>query len=368
MDEDDEMPKPPVDGEPEEGMDAESLAATSYALDAVADDLVDTAALARLTGFDDVWRDQIRVTQAARSMVAEAAAQWQRQFHDLGGLTATKEFVEAQQKQIRQEVLDSLAVSNQAMLEEIRRTISAPAGRIVASYREMTLPLTREFDKFIEIIKSHRAPNWPGGDDALPASVLSTFVKETRWPLVWVPEPGVVVALVNAPTADRDAVLLSHRDTILSNCAAVLDECAGEVVAELVPYAKEAVEVAKDGHVRAAQAQAAAVVTTVLEVHLEFPTLGQAARDLTFDPDDISLDRARIGYILSCIPQSLTKFGAHAGGAPIPEHFNRHATLHRVCDVQYSLRNALVSLMLVTALLREIDELDLKDRWDSLFT
>lgn len=126
--------------------------------------------------------------------------------------------------------------------------------------------------------------------------------------------------------------------------------------------------VARDGHRRVAQAQAAAVITTIVEVHLKFANLGDARRTLDLDMEEIAFDRARLGYILSCIPRSLTNFGDRGGGAPLPDYFNRHATLHQVCDVQYTPVNALVSLMLMTALLRELDEYDRKGLWEALFT
>ena len=324
-----------------ESREADADEATAAdALDAAAGDLVDTAALARIMGFDELWRGQLRITQAFESAFAH--------------------------RKLPLEELSGAKAMLGALSSEIERTVARPAEDFLASVRESLLPLASVMDKFIEAVRSHWPRNWPTGDDSLSLEELSRFVEQSRWPIIWVPEPAVVSALVQASQTDRDAVLLGHTAVILSNCSDVLSECAGSVVAELVPYAREAVDAAANGHFRCAQSQAAAVVTTVLEDLMGFPSLASAARDLDFDLEDIAFDRARIGYILSCIPQSLTNFGDRANGAPIPEHFNRHATLHRVCDRQYTPRNALVALMLSTALLREIDELDQGARWASL--
>jgi hypothetical protein len=42
---------------------------------------------------------------------------------------------------------------------------------------------------------------------------------------------------------------------------------------------------------------------------------------------------------------------------PIPTSFNRHASTHRVSDVQHTRVNALAALLLATSLLRELDPL-----------
>jgi hypothetical protein len=43
------------------------------------------------------------------------------------------------------------------------------------------------------------------------------------------------------------------------------------------------------------------------------------------------------------------------GKKPVPTQFNRHASLHRLTSEQYTEHNALVGLMLVVPLLREVD-------------
>lgn len=45
------------------------------------------------------------------------------------------------------------------------------------------------------------------------------------------------------------------------------------------------------------------------------------------------------------------------GTEPIPTWFNRHASLHRLTPAQYTEHHALVGLMLVVPLIREVDVL-----------
>src|SRR5690606_19487222 len=67
----------------------------------------------------------------------------------------------------------------------------------------------------------------------------------------------------------------------------------------------------------------------------------------------------------SCIPQTLSQF-VPAKGDPIPAHFNRHASLHSANPTQYTEANMLLGAILVTAFLREIDELQGNGGWDYL--
>lgn len=351
----------------DEDVTADELEAGADALASAANDLVESGPLARLAGLDmSAWLDQVRVTEAARSLLAQHAEQVRRLAD--AALEPQRESLKVFQAAIAGSLCGSVGTDVFANLADARPI----AGYVAAALEPMSrwkIDLGSQFQRIVETLRSHHPRNWPDLDDeSIPVGHIGKFVKDTRWPIVWVPEASVVAALVHAAPTDRDQVLLDHEATVLGNCDDALDECSGTVILELVPYAKEAVLVARDGHRRVAQAQAAAVITTIVEVHLEFANLGDARRSQDLDMDEIAFDRARLGYILSCIPRSLTNFGDRGGGAPLPDYFNRHATLHHVCDVQYTPVNALVSLMLMTALLRELDEYDRKGLWEALFT
>lgn len=111
-------------------------------------------------------------------------------------------------------------------------------------------------------------PNWeesPGQDVDDLADKAIAIIQEEGIPLVWVPRPEIVRALVGAADADaRDTILLASRDDISDDCTAALTEITD---AELVPLADlgaAALAALRDERAAPAQALATNVFDTLL--------------------------------------------------------------------------------------------------------
>lgn len=143
---------------------------------------------------------------------------------------------------------------------------------------------------------------------------------------------------------------------LLDACDRLLGEVTGGF-SPLVPFASDAAGAIRAGHTASGQALAAALVTTILQAHMGYDTLREAAESLVQDPGEVASDMFRAALITSCIPPVLGTFWPNRGDA-VPDAYNRHASLHHVCDTQYTKVNALVAIMLVVALLREMHDLE----------
>ena len=220
--------------------------------------------------------------------------------------------------------------------------------------------LQQTIAELLKQLERERPRNWPSGERSR-WSEMSSFVQETRWPIVWVPRMEVVERLI-APGVDRDEILISARIFILDDCVEVLDQIAETEITTLVQYAREAIDAARAGAWSPAQAMAAAILTTVLQHHMGFATLSEARTELNINPDEALTGFIRCAFILSCVPWSLAQFYTH-NGDPVPTDFNRHASVHHVSAEQYTQRNGLVALIMTVALLREIHEHQVNGTW-----
>ena len=139
--------------------------------------------------------------------------------------------------------------------------------------------LKKTIDEFLEQIEREQPGNWPPRN-RYRWSEMSSFVQETRWPIVWVPRMEIVERLI-APGINKDEVLLSARMLILDDCVEVFNEIAGAW--------------------SPAQAMSAAILTTVLELHRGL-SLSKARKELESNPDEASIGFIRFAFILSCVP------------------------------------------------------------------
>ncbi len=198
-------------------------------------------------------------------------------------------------------------------------------------------------------------PNWPKDRNI---ETMVSLVHTTGWPLIWVPEVAMIEKLMKSlDQSRRERALLRHRSKILDECRRRLDQVKTKELRYLAQCGIEAVDVLEAGHSRASQALAASVLTTVLQVKLGFRKLKDARSQL----DELSWEKASLPWfrwtlITSTVVGALTDFYVHQGD-PVPRSFNRHATVHHLNPKQLTRVNALVSVMMVASLLRELEQL-----------
>ena len=209
------------------------------------------------------------------------------------------------------------------------------------------------FERFRELVAGRMPPNWSEVEDWRRGT---TFVEESGWGIVWLPRSEVVSALLDAAPDDRESVLVAHGPTLIEDaleCVKAIQHpelrFLGECVAEIA-------ESIRDERHRAAQALAASVLTELIQGILGHKRLAEVHTTYGQPWEEQSIQLLRFALITSTIPKALSNFYRDKGN-PMPSAFNRHAVAHGASPVQFTELNALVGLLLVTALTRELQEL-----------
>lgn len=196
--------------------------------------------------------------------------------------------------------------------------------------------------------RQHLPPNLrdiPGIDIGRVLDLLRT----EGIPLYLVPRESIAAALLHAWDHATVRDVLSRRfDAILSDCEAVLDESRCAETSEIIDFAAEGIAALRAGHVAAAQALFAATLDSLVWSLPEPERLAVSKHKPGSDPEQIEARELRFALAFTPIWTAHEAFFPNLGD-PIPRDFSRHASLHRVSRRQYSKRNALQALMLLSS-------------------
>ncbi|MFE3037030.1 hypothetical protein ACFXKY_35925 [Streptomyces canus] len=236
------------------------------------------------------------------------------------------------------------------------------AAGVAARLRESMEPVhafMRQYwhDMFatLESLKDYIYP--PNLREAQPSiREFEQLLLEEGIPLMWVPGPKVVRALLDAPDAvERRRVIGRRWKGIVTHCSTVIDSVDHPDLQESRGFALDCVAALRDGHNNPAQALAANLLDSLMRSHfrsadrvkLTSNKKGGAKFDLNDHEVRVALTFAPVWY-------------AHAeywpkNGDPIPRVFGRHPSAHGVSRSQYSRINAVYGLMLVTSVLKFFD-------------
>jgi hypothetical protein len=210
-------------------------------------------------------------------------------------------------------------------------------------------------ERFRETWERSLPPNWDGRDDPDEVETLVEFMEETGWCLVWTPRWSVIEALLAATSEARADVLHEHEEEILADLESCLAEVDQPEVEELQAASAEAIQAYRNETVIPAQTAATAVLTTAIHVHFGIPTFPKAREKFGEKKAmEASIQQFRLRAILRVAYHAIAEFHGKAGET-MPVKFNRHASVHRVSRAQHNRTNALVALMLVVPLVRELD-------------
>lgn len=198
-------------------------------------------------------------------------------------------------------------------------------------------------------------PNWRDLDDEDIAFSIVERIQDAKVCLVWLPRADVLRLIMDAPSEDTPAILLVHRDDVLEDATRLLDEATSSEFTLERDAARDAIAAFHDGHFRAAQTLAAATFTSACHVWFEQGGTGRIAETMRTLPDRAAISQLRIVSIFEAGEPALRAFNPlHA--KPRFKSFNRHNTAHRITSEQFTEANTLAAIMLVTALLREVEE------------
>jgi hypothetical protein len=180
------------------------------------------------------------------------------------------------------------------------------------------------------------------------------LMEDTGYCFVWTPRAAIVQAVLDADGPDRPNVLLAHRDDVLDDLATLLSEVTQPELAAQRLAVEQGIAAFRAGLFMPAQAMAAVVFTHYIAAHLRFRTKTALHLFKDRDPKDATIYEFRLRAIYAAAAKALARYNP-VTNTPVQSDFNRHSTLHRVMPEQYTDLNALVGLMLVVPLLREVD-------------
>jgi hypothetical protein len=205
--------------------------------------------------------------------------------------------------------------------------------------------------------RHEEGPGLPSNWRDLEATKVGTVLElmtATGLGLVWVPRQAVLLELLQAPVDEVYGLILVHEKTILDDVKHALTEVVAHELQDIRNAAEAALLAYRGKHHSAAQALAAAALTDAIEVHLA-TSLSKLRRQ--YEEVNVlegPLEGLRLLSLLVAMARSvLTQFDR---ADSIPPTFNRHASLHTVALRQYTRRNALAALLLLGAVVREMQE------------
>lgn len=182
---------------------------------------------------------------------------------------------------------------------------------------------------------------------------IISFVQQEGIPLYLVPRKRIVVRLVRAQnTAARRQVLSACYEQIIEDCVSILEARAEDWDGDEIAFIVDAIGAMRAGYVRSAQAMLTAVLDTLIRRFVPDPKVRRSLtnhRNGANVPDvfdDLSL---RQGLVWLPIWNAHKAFWVDKGDS-VPRVYSRHASVHGVSRRQFSKRNCLQVLMLVTSL------------------
>lgn len=219
-----------------------------------------------------------------------------------------------------------------------------------------------------------RPRNWWGTG---VGEALLTAAQEEGLPLAWVPRPAIIKELAEAEGAmGRLNILVAHRPDITTDCLDVLHECTDREIAGDVELARQAVEAVVHGFDAPGMALAVCLGER-LAAWAATPRVRAFESKDHWDQWQKKLASIRSPYkryafemesnlegeahtptnfirraLIAPIPRFFTPWHPR-DEVPPPTHVSRHVVAHQAALEHFSPSNALLSIMLVTSILRE---------------
>ncbi|MYR58825.1 hypothetical protein GTY54_22140 [Streptomyces sp. SID625] len=195
--------------------------------------------------------------------------------------------------------------------------------------------------------------------DVMPnLDVMERILVDEGIPLMWVPGPQTVRALLTTPDAVTRRRIIGQRwKGIVNDCEAVLESVRYPGVHDARGFALDAVNALRAGHTSAAQALAANLLDSVLQRHFDDAMRVQLTKNdfktkgIKFKLDDYKF---KVACTFAPVWYAHAKYYPQKGD-PIPRTFGRHPSAHGVSRTQYSRINTVYAVMLVTSVIKFFD-------------
>ena len=234
----------------------------------------------------------------------------------------------------------------------------------IRNLRQVTEQISKQFAEQIsaisEIIRNSsfdRAllpPNIRDYAEEVRSYQMLDFLAHEGIPLFLVPRGRIAIRLLNArDRSSRRQVLSNCYNQIIDDCAAVLEEIGNQTDGKEIDFALDALHAMKAGYHRSAQAMLTVTLDTLIYRFYPDKNIRRSITNRTKDQDVPSvIDKMDVHRSMVWLPI----WNAHAQfwkdkGDQIPYDYSRHASVHGVSTKQFSKRNCVQVLMLVTSLL-----------------
>lgn len=249
-------------------------------------------------------------------------------------------------------------VLNPATQEMLKR-ISEQQVKAMEGLRRSLGPLF-DPDALRGLNRSLLPPNLKDHADEIRASQVHAFVEQEGIPLYLVPRGRTALRLLRASDrAVRRRVLGDCYESLMEDCAAVLERANHEAVSDELGFAFDGLGAMRAGHARSAQAMFTVTLDTL--IYRFYPD--RKARGVITNrrrgadvPDEIDEMGVREAFVWLPIWNAHEEFWKHKGDK-VPHYYSRHASVHGVSSRQFSKRNCIQVLMLVTSLIGYADRL-----------
>jgi hypothetical protein len=225
---------------------------------------------------------------------------------------------------------------------------------LMPTIRPLIGELTKALAPLIEKIRESLPPNWPSD---LDLDALTTAIRDDGLPLVWVPRADVVTELLaTSGRSERVQVLVSHTSEVIEDCRTTLGEVTHASLSGQQTLAEKSLDAFENGHYEAAQALAVVVTETAVTHFFAGKRYAEIKEEVDFDLEDVYLAELRVQAALAPIGVFFTTWYP-SSGAPAPEALSRHVSVHQADRGHYTRGNATVAVLLVTSVLRALQEL-----------
>lgn len=264
--------------------------------------------------------------------------------------------------QISASLMKSFTPTMEPLFAQIREQQRTFADNLLAQLKLSFKPVIGH-DFFRNLDLQFLPPNLRPAGDRISSHQVLEFLQQEGIPLYLVPRASVGARLLRAPDhAKRRKVLNDCFEAIVEDCENVLSTCSEPITATEVQFTLDGLGALHAGHYKAAQALFTVTLDTLVAKLLQarFGLKKEQRGPITRRrkgssvPDLIDDMGVRDSFIWLAVWNSHGEFW-EKNGDPIPHDYSRHATVHAVSRVQYSKRNCVQALMLVTSLIGYTD-------------
>lgn len=196
--------------------------------------------------------------------------------------------------------------------------------------------------------------------DEIRAHEVYEFLGQEGIPLYLVPRGRTALRLLRArDRAGRRRVLGDCYESLIKDCAAVLERADHEAVSVEISFVLDGLGAMRAGHVRSAQAMFTVTLDTLIyRFYPDRKDRGVITNRKKGAGVPEAIDEMGVREALVWLPiwNAHEEFWKHKGDT-VPHYYSRHASVHGVSSRQFSKRNCVQVLMLVTSLVGYADGL-----------